>query len=283
MDGTLILGDRFNVTGQVVRTHGPFEQGRWAFFLRPSYDSSTSHFHVRYSSLGERVADNLNAVGFVADDDRREGDSAFSRRLVALGRSGEAHLRLELQRLLEPGGTAPELEDRRGPQRRLAQPLERRGQLLGGVQGLRGGLRNRQVGLAVGYNTREYQQVLAGYEFGNFGSDYQLVTGRVRRKLSPALSAEYELQWLTLTPDPEGKSTWIHVVRASQFFTKDLYLKVFFQTNSAIDRQNLQAIFVYRYRPPFGTLQLAFQRGTAAFGQRSSQGNTVFLKATAVF
>lgn len=126
----------------------------------------------------------------------------------------------------------------------------------------------------------------AGYEFGrNFDSDYRLVTGRVRRKLSSALSAEYELQWLTLDPDPdpEGKSTWIHVLRASQFFTKDLFLKVFFQTNSAIERQNLQAVFVYRYRPPFGTLQLAFQRGTAAFGQRSSQGNTVFIKATGVF
>jgi hypothetical protein len=67
------------VTGQVVRTHGPFEQGRWAFFLRPGYDSFTSYFHVGYTSLGERVADNLNAVGFVADDDRREADSAFSK------------------------------------------------------------------------------------------------------------------------------------------------------------------------------------------------------------
>jgi hypothetical protein len=67
--------------------------------------------------------------------------------------------------------------------------------------------RNRQVGVAVGYNTREYQQVPAGYEFGrNFGSDYRLVTGRVRRKLSSAFSAEYELQWLTLDPDPEGRA-----------------------------------------------------------------------------
>jgi hypothetical protein len=62
-----------------------------------------------------------------------------------------------------------------------------------------------------------------------------------------------------------------------------LFLKVSFQTNSAIERQDFQAIFVYHYRPPLGTLQLAFQRGTAAFGQRSSQGNTVFLKVTAVF
>ncbi len=285
MDGTLILGDRFNMTGQVVRTHGPFEQGRWAFFLRPSYDSSTSHFHVRYSHLGERVADNLNAVGFVADDDRREADSAFSK--IFSWRSGALEKlsydsnynvfwsqagRLRSWRIDE--GLSVDWRNRWSAEANYSEEFK----------AFEMDFRNRQVGLAVGYNTREYQQVLAGYEFGrSFGSDYQLVTGRVRRKLSSALSAEYELQWLTLDPDPEGKSTWIHVLRASQFFTRDLYLKVFFQTNSAIDRQNLQAIFVYRYRPPFGTLQLAFQRGTAAFGQRSSQGNTVFLKATAVF
>lgn len=84
-------------------------------------------------------------------------------------------------------------------------------------------------------------------------------------------------------PDPEQASTWIHVIRASEFFTKDLYLRVFFQTNSAIDRKNLQAIFVYRYRPPFGTIQIAYQRGTAAFGQHSEQGNTLFVKVTAVY
>ena len=43
------------------------------------------------------------------------------------------------------------------------------------------------------------------------------------------------------------------------------------------------AAFVYRYRPPFGTIQLAYQRGTAAFGQRSDQGDTLFLKLTGVF
>jgi len=72
------------------------------------------------------------------------------------------------------------------------------------------------------------------------------------------------------------------VVRASQFFTKDLFLRVFYQTNSAIDRRNLQAVFVWRYLPPFGTLQVAYQRGTAGFGQRSDQGHTVFLKLTTV-
>ncbi len=60
-------------------------------------------------------------------------------------------------------------------------------------------------------------------------------------------------------------------------------MRVFYQTNSAIERNNLQAVFVWRYMPPFGTAQVAFQRGTAAFGERSTQGNTLFVKLTTVF
>jgi hypothetical protein len=73
------------------------------------------------------------------------------------------------------------------------------------------------------------------------------------------------------------------VLRASHFFTTDLFLRVFFQSNSAIERRNVQATFVYRYLPPFGTLQVVYQRGTAEFGQRSDQGHTLFMKATTVF
>lgn len=143
---------------------------------------------------------------------------------------------------------------------------------------------NRQGGFEVGYNTREYQSISSGLEFGrNFDSDYLLWTGTARYKVTAELSAEYSPERLELDPDPQGQSTWIHVIRANQSFTKDLFLRLFLQTNSAIDRNNVQAVFVYRYLPPFGTLQLAYQRGTAAFGQRSTQGNTLFLKATTVF
>ena len=123
-----------------------------------------------------------------------------------------------------------------------------------------------------------------GLEFGrNYDSDFRLVTASGRIKPTAQASLEYQLERLVLDPDPERESTWIHVVRASQFFTNDLYLQLFYQTNSVIDRRNLQAIFVYRYAPPFGTVQVAFQRGTAAFGEVSEQGNTLFLKLTCVF
>ena len=96
------------------------------------------------------------------------------------------------------------------------------------------------------------------------------------------LVGRVRLRRLVLHPDPGDGGTWIHVLRTNQFFTKDLFVRLFFQTNSVIDRRNLQAVFVYRYLPPFGTVQVAFQRGTAEFGQPSSQGNTLFVKVTTV-
>jgi hypothetical protein len=86
-----------------------------------------------------------------------------------------------------------------------------------------------------------------------------------------------------MDPDPEQKSTWLHVLRLSHYFTKDLFIKIFFQDNSVIDKQNIQAVFVYRFQPPFGTIQLAYQRGTGRFGEKGQQGDTLFLKFSYVF
>ncbi len=145
------------------------------------------------------------------------------------------------------------------------------------------GFRNRQVGLEIGFNTRSYQSIQGGIQFGrNFDAEYRLWLVEARRKITDGLSVEYQLQRLTLNPDPDRSGTWIHVVRANQAFTKDLMVRAFFQTNSAIARNHVEAVFVYRYLPPFGTLQVVYQRGAAEFGRRSTQGHTFFLKATTV-
>ena len=49
---------------------------------------------------------------------------------------------------------------------------------------------------------------------------------------------------------------------------------------SQIERRNVQAAFVWRHRPPFGVFQLVYQKGTAAFGERSKQGDTFFVKVS---
>ena len=290
LDATLFFSPALGFTGQLVRSYGPEKDGVWAFFLRPSYDSPTGHFHVRYTHLGENFADNANGIGFVTDDNRREVDSALEKTFWI--RSGF------LERL-EYGsnynwywGQEGDLRSWKIDENLDAEFRNRLSARVAHTEEFKGeypprfekDFRNRSTSVQMGYNTREYQSVSASYRFGrNFDADFRLVSGSARYKPTPKSAVEYELQRLVLDPDPNDDTTWIHVVRANRYFTQDLFLQLFFQTNSAIDRRNVQAVFVYRYKPPFGTLQIAFQRGTAEFGERSEQGNTLFLKGTWVF
>ncbi len=284
-DTSLFFGRTFSMTAQAVKTYGPFGHGTMAFLIRPSYDSSTGHFHVRYGDIGTHVAENLNVIGQIVDDDRRELDSHVTK-IVWIRKGAFEQFRYDsnynaywshagaLRRWKGNQAVAFEFRNRMNTSFSWAEEMIE----------FEKPFRNRQVMLDVGYNTREYQSVTTGLEFGrNFDSDYWLWTGSARYKVTEALSAEYSLERLELDPDPRDQSTWIHVIRANQSFTKDLFLKLFFQTNSAIERNNVQAVFVWRYLPPFGTFQVAYQRGTAGFGERSTQGNTLFVKTTTVF
>lgn len=285
LDGNLFFSKTLGLTGQFVKTHGPFKSGTVAWYVRPSYDSPTGHFHVRVTHLGDRVRDNLNVVGQVNDDDRRELDSAAERTWFVKDSPVE-RVAYDSNYNIYWGQTGTlrswQIDES------LSVDFRNRWTLGGAYteefKRFEEDFRNRQIGADVGYNTRQYQSVRTGVRVGrNFGSDFWLWTGSGRWKPTDAFSAEYELQRLHLDPDPDNATTWIHVVRANHFFTKDLFVRLFFQSNSAIDRRNLQSVFVWRYKPPFGQLQIAFQRGTAAFGARSGQGNTLFVKLAGVF
>lgn len=291
LDTTLFFTDTLGLTAQLVQSFGDNDGsgtggGTLGYFLRPAFDSSTTHFHVRYTYLGDRFAGNVNAIGFVRDDNRRELDSAFSKTFWPTGGVFE---RIEYDSNYNVYWAAN-------------SSTLRSWQIVQGIEvDLRNrfsfefgweeefilfekGFRNRQFEVQAGYNTRAFESVAIGYEWGkNFDADFTLWSAGGAYKITEQLSAEYELQYLTLDPDPEDETTWIHVLRAEQFFTPDLFLKLFLQTNSAIDRRNIQLTFVYRYQPPFGTIQLAYQRGTAEFGERSDQGNTFFVKLATVF
>jgi len=285
LDANLFFTKTLGMTAQLAESYGPHGGGSLAFFLRPAYDSPTGHFHLRYSHLGDRFQDNANAVGFIRDDDRRELDSAVEKTLW-LNKGAVEKLAYDSNYNVywSQRGRLRSWEIRQGAEAEFRNRLGARVSYVGKLERFEKDFRNQEFGVALGYNTREYQSAEVGYTFGrNFDSDLRLWTVSARRKITDQLSAEYELQRLRLDPDPERRSTWIHVLRATQFFTKDLFLRAFLQTNSTIDRRNIQAVFVWRYQPPFGTIQVAFQRGTAEFGQRSEQGNTLFLKLTSVF
>jgi len=122
------------------------------------------------------------------------------------------------------------------------------------------------------------------YAFGrNFDLAFDLVEGTVRFKATKDLSLEYFGTRLVFRPDPEGESTWIHGLRATQYFHKDLFLKVFYQLNSSIEKKYIQVLFVYRFQPPFGLVQLAYQKGSARLGERGRQSPMLFVKLAVMF
>ena len=288
LDATLFFSRRTGLTAQWIESFGPAGGSageRRAFFVRPSYDTPNSHFHVRYTHLGAAFGDNANAVGFIRDDDRRELDAALSRSFYF--RSGpveELDYESNYNVYWSQAGPLRSWEIRQGVDATFRNRWSISVQHVEDRQRFEADFRNRNTEVEVGYNTREFQSVTAGFSWGrSFGSDFRLWTAEAAWKPLESLSLEYELERLTLEPDPEEETTWIHVFRINQFFTPDLFLRLFVQTNSAIDRRNVQALFVWRYLPPFGTIQVAYQRGTAAFGTRSAQGHTLFLKATTVW
>ena len=283
-DATLFFTKTLGFTGQFVETYGPFDRGRRAFFLRPSCDTPTGHFHVRYSHLGENVADNADAVGFIRDDDRREFDSAIGKLLTF--RSGilqQVEYSSNYNIFWSQAGRLRSWEIVQGLDFELRNRLTVELGHVEDFQRFEQDFRNRATDVTIGYNTREYESIELGYRFGrNFGSALRLWTASAAFKPTAQLSVEYELERLTLQPDPDAESTWIHVVRANHFFTPDLFLRLLYQTNTGSDRQNVQAVFVWRYLPPFGTVQLAVQRGPLRLGSEADE-SALFVKGTVVF
>jgi hypothetical protein len=285
LDVSLDFSRTFKFTGQLAASYGERDEENIAFFLRPAYDSATAHFHVRYTQLGRYFGDNANAVGFVRDDNRRELDSALSKTFW-IRKRGVDRLEYDSNYNIYWGfdGELRSWQVDQGLTLDLSNKLSLEAEHTEEYKLFEKGFRNRETGLTAGYNTREWQSAALDFKFGrNFDSDFRLVEGRLAAKLTEDLSLEYSFARLVLNPDPERETTWIHVVRATHNFTKDLFLKAFFQVNSSIDKRTAQVLFVYRFLPPFGLVQLAYQQGAARFGERGNQGHSLFLKVAWVF
>ena len=285
IDTSLYFSDTFQFTGQFALSYGDYDNSNIAFFLRPSYDTATFHIHLRYTQLGRYFADNANAVGFVRDDNRHEFDSAIEKTfwikkwgLERLQYGSNYNIYWGLDWTLRSW----KIDQTIGFDMKNKFTLE-----VDHTQEYKlyeKEYRNHQTAFGLGYNTREWQSAEIAYEFGrNYDLDFQLIEGRVNFKIGEDFSIQYALERVIFNPDPEEESTWIHAIRATNYFTNDLFIKLFYQINSTIDKKSIQVLFVYRFQPPFGSIQLAYQKGTARFGERGNQGHTLFIKFAYMF
>jgi hypothetical protein len=284
VDTTLFFTEKIGFTGQYLQSHGPGRRGA-AWFLRPAYDGTNLHFHVRLTNLDPGIKEDINAVGFLRDDNRREFDTNLTRTWwfeqspVERIRAGVNYNRFyghdSVLRSYETDISARiDFTSRWQLELGYEDSFER----------FEEDFYNEITQLELGYDNREGRAFEIGVAQGkNFGDDLWLYDAELSLKISDAWNIGYEVTYLDLEPDLLGRSTWIHVLRTTYYFTNDLYTKLFAQTNSAIDKENIQLLTVWRILPPFGSLQVAYQRGTSNLGEESTQGNTAFLKLAWVF
>jgi len=285
LDTTLFFTETLGLTAQLLRVHGPTADGGLAWFIRPAYDSATTHFHVRYTNLDQHIREDFNAVGFLRDDDRKEFDTNFShtfwfKRGAVEQVKGDVNynryssqedvlrswnLNAEVKMVLRKGW---ELEVEYSDEFELFEKE----------------FYNELTEFKAGWDGRDGRSIFAFVGTGvNFDSDLRLYGAEASWAFGDSFRLEYSLTRLELHPDPENDTTWIHVLETVYSFNPDLYIKLFLQTNSAIDKLNVQAVWVWRFIPPFGSLQVAYQRGTSEIGEVSEQGDTLFTKLSWVF
>jgi len=284
-DMTLFFSDTLGMTAQFVRAHGSENDGKTTWFVRPAYDSSTTHFHVRYSHWDKDLKENMNVIGFIRDDDRREFDTNFSRTFwlkhPALDNFETSN---NFNIYWSQSGTLRSWEYASNNELKLTSHWNLVVEYTEEFKRYEKDFRNTRISPGVEYDNRRGIVVGAWYGFGtNYDSDLRLLGAEAEIKLTDKWNLEYELTRLWLSPDPEKDSTWIHVLRSHYYFRKDLFLKVFFQTNSVISKENVQTVFVWRFLPPFGAFQLAYQYGTSTIGTESDQGHTLFSKLSWLF
>jgi hypothetical protein len=285
LDTSWFFTDTLGMTGQLLRVHGPTADTGLAWFIRPAWDTARSHFHIRYTHLDAGIEEDFNSVGFLRDDDRREWDSNLSHEFwFEEGRLENIKPWMNYNRYTSQEGelrswrldTGVEFTFRSGWEVELFHLEE--------FKLFEKEFRNDRTTVEVEWDGRDGRRIEVHAGTGtNYDSDLFLYGASIRWPFGDKWRFEYDLTRLELEPDPDQDSTTIHVFEVLYAFHSDMYAKLFLQTNSAIDKENVQALWVWRIKPPFGSVQIAYQRGTSEQGRESDQDDTLFTKLSWVF
>jgi len=255
------------ITGQAIVSWPDPGLDTGAFFLRAEKKTDVYDYHLRYTELGERFRDNVNTVGFIRDDDRRELDAAAS--YTWYPRSGpfqfleyDSNYNIYWSRT---NGRLRNYEIRQSCDIYLRNDLsfEYEGEFESQEPDLRFDRHyfNRQHTFTLGYRTEEWASTSVSWATGEWQDcDLSLWEASINRQLVERLTASYSFIDLRLQPDPWEENAQIHIVRLEYAFTPDLYWRIFAQTNSGDDRMYLYSVLGWRYRPPFSAVYITWTR-----------------------
>jgi hypothetical protein len=301
LDWVLNPGDQWNITGQLLGSYPGALKKHSGGFLRVAHESNKHHIHLRYTLLGEHLADNINQTGFLTDDNRHELDAdlnytfwfteSFMRYIrvsfgnnVFWGLDGTMrgytlrdYVRFYLNRNFSYRLYTDYRYQVRNSTDASGQPEELH-------------FYNYYIENELGYNTDASSHAALSYTSGrNFNRKMHIIQGDVAIQALERLSVKYNISWLNFDPDTLSYpgirleySTLLNILTLDYYFTNNLWVRLFAQHNSYDERFYLYGQFGWRFKPPFGALYLIYA-GDNYFDHTEKQyydHRTVFLKLT---
>jgi hypothetical protein len=144
--------------------------------------------------------------------------------------------------------------------------------------------RNYQVRVQSEYHAEDWKSFGGSVTYGrNFGSDFFMFEFSKKLKLIENLFSEYHLYVLDYSYPRFYNDNTINVFKLTYYATKKLLWEIFFQSNADTGKINVHVVCLYSFKPPFGSIQMVYQKGTARFGEKGTQDHAVFLKLSYVF
>jgi hypothetical protein len=293
---TLFFTKLLGMTSQVIKSYGDYGSGMWTYFFRPSFDSKTGHFHLRYTHVGEHVRENMNDIGFIRDDDRKEFDTNIQNQFW-INRWGVEEITpgINYNLYYSQRGTLRSWEVDNSLSVKFLKKWNVEIEYVEEFKRYEKDFRNHVVETTVEYDNKEGSVVSLGYGVGkNYDRDFDQIKAGVDLKLLEGWNLTYHIEKYWFRPyDPDDNSI-IHYLRSTYYINKDMYCKVFYQTKYSVrgrfsdldldlSRETVQFVFVWRFLPPFGSLQLAYQQGTTRVTDVAGSEKTFFSKLSWVF
>jgi len=293
---TLFFTKVLGMTSQFIKSYGDYEEGSWTYFVRPSYDSQTFHFHVRFTHVGENVRENMNDIGFIRDDDRREVDSNIRKRFW-INKHGieEINPSVNYNQYWSQTGTMRSWDLSNNLTVKFLRKWQFRLSYREEYKLFEKEFRNSSIEPEIKFDNKAGKSVTAKYGFGtNYERNFEKYGVGINLKLIEGLNAGYNLTRIWFRPDEDQDGSWIHYIRSTYYINKDLYFKLFYQSKYNLtggisdaefdlSRNLVQFVFVWRFFPPFGSIQLAYQQGQTRVTEVEGRNKTLFSKFSWVF
>jgi hypothetical protein len=280
--------EQLRVSGQFATSYGDYSDENITFSLVPSYNTETFHFHIGYIQVGKNFGENVNNVGYVWDDNRREIDSALDKAFV-VQRGGIEHLKYSSAYNVFWGtdGTLRSWQIDQGFSLLKQNRFEINVMHTEEYKLFEQEFRNRRTRLFLGLDTREWQLFNIILTMGeNYGRTFRLGELNKRFIVSRQFSFEYSLQFLTyprIGGNRVDKQFMYHLLKVTHDFTQNLTFKGFVQYNEVIKKTNFQLHLLFRFRPPAGQLQFGLQKGSPLRGVVEDTPTALFIKCSYAF